>query len=287
MAGAGAVGFTDDGDCVASAGLMAKALTYIKPTKLSLMQHCQEASLTRGASMHSGSVATRLGLGGWPRVAEEIVIERDVRLNRGIGCRYHVQHLSSGGSVEIVRRARAEGQPVSAEVSPHHLLLTDESCRGYDTNFKMNPPLRTARDIKACIEGIKDGTVDCLATDHAPHLAEEKELEFQHAPFGIIGLECALPLYIKALIEPGHIDWMKLIELMTIGPARVVSLKKGTLAEGADADITVIDPALAWTVDVEQFKSKSRNCPYDGWSLKGRAIATIVAGDVKWSLGQA
>jgi dihydroorotase len=174
---------------------------------------------------------------------------------------------------------------VTAEVSPHHLLLTDEGCRSYDTNFKMNPPLRTASDVAACVEGVKDGTIDCLATDHAPHLAEEKELEFQNAPFGIIGLEGALALYAKALVEPGHIDWMRLIELMTIKCAEIVRLDaKGTLREGADADVTIIDPQMRWTIDAEQFASKSRNCPFNGWEVTGRATATIVGGAVKWRL---
>jgi dihydroorotase len=211
------------------------------------------------------------------------MIARDLLLNRTIGCRYHVQHISTAWSVELIRRAKKDGQNVTAEVAPHHLLLTDESCRSFDTNFKMNPPLRTAADVKACIEGVKDGTIDCLATDHAPHLAEEKELEFPAAPFGIIGLEGALSLYVKALVEPGHISWMQLFELMTIKPAKIVKLNKGTLAEGADADITIIDPAAKWTVDAERFASKSRNCPFDGWSLGARIVATVVGGEVKMS----
>jgi len=195
-----------------------------------------------------------------------------------------VQHISTAWSVELIRQGKRDGLAVTAEVSPHHLLLTDESCRGYDTNFKMNPPLRTAADVKACIDGVRDGTIDILATDHAPHLAEEKELEFQYAPFGIIGLECALPLYIKALIAPGHIDWMKLINMMSTRAAQLVKLNKGTLAEGADADLTIIDPNLQWKIDPEQFKSKSRNCPFAAWEVTGRAVATIVAGEVKWQL---
>ena len=171
---------------------------------------------------------------------------------------------------------------VTAEVAPHHLLLTDESVIGYDTNYKMNPPLRTRADVDACIAGIVDGTIDCLATDHAPHLAEEKELEFPYAPFGIIGLECALPLYARALVEPGHIDWMRLVDLMSTRPAALVGLDKGTLREGADADVTIIDPRHEWTIDVETFASKSRNCPFHGWRVKGRAVMTIVAGEVKW-----
>ena len=184
----------------------------------------------------------------------------------------------------MIRQAKHEDQRVTAEAAPHHLLLTDEACRSYDTNYKMNPPLRSAADVKAVIDGIKDGTIDCLATDHAPHLAEEKELEFQYAPFGVISIECALALYIKALVQPGHIDWMKLIDLMSTRPAQILKLNKGTLHEGADADVTIIDPNLSWKIDPRQFKSKSRNCPFAGWTVKGRATATIVAGQIKWQL---
>jgi dihydroorotase len=230
-------------------------------------------------------VSATLGLPGIPSEAEQLMISRDVLLNRTIGCRYHVQHVSTAGSVELIRRSKRDGLSVTAEVSPHHLLLTDEDCRGYDTHYKMNPPLRTAMDVQACIEGVKDGTIDCLATDHAPHLAEEKELEFQYAPFGIIGLECALPLYIKALVEPGHITWMKLIDLMTVQGARIIKSDKGTLREGAEADVTIIDPNHRWTVEVEKFRGKSHNCPFNGWDVIGRAVATIVGGEVKWELG--
>ena len=279
----GAVAFSDDGVGVNDAAVMRKALQYSKMFDTVLMQHCEEHALS-GGSMHAGIVSTTLGLGGIPAEAEQLMIARDCLLNRTIGCRYHVQHISTAWSVELIRQAKRNGQKVTAEVAPHHLLLTDECCRSYDTNFKMNPPLRTAADVQACIEGVKDGTIDILATDHAPHLAEEKELEFQYAPFGIIGLECALPLYIKALVEPGHIGWMKLIEMMTIAGARIVKLPKGTLAEGADADVTIIDPNLPWKIEAEEFVAKSRNCPFDGWRIKGRAVATIVGGDVKWEL---
>ena len=282
----GAVAFSDDGVGVADASVMRKALQYSKMFDTVLMQHCEDPSLAGGGggAMHGGVMSTCLGLPGIPAEAEQLMIARDLLLNRTIGCRYHVQHISTAWSVEIVRRAKRDGHVVTAEVAPHHLLLTDEACRGYDTNFKMNPPLRTAADVKACIDGVKDGTIDCLATDHAPHLAEEKELEFQNAPFGIIGLECALPLYVKALVEPGHIDWMRLIELMTIKGAQIVKLEKGTLREETDADITIIDPQHKWQIDAEQFASKSRNCPFHGWEVTGRAIATIVGGAVKWRL---
>jgi len=276
----GAIALSDDGVGIADASVMRKTLQYAKMFDACIMQHCEEPSLGGGA-MHSGIVSTSLGLSGIPAEAEQLMISRDLLLNRTIGCRYHVQHISTAWSVELIRRAKRDRQTVTAEVSPHHLLLTDENCRGYDTNFKMNPPLRTAADVAACIEGIKDGTIDCLATDHAPHRAEEKELEFADAPMGIIGLECALALYIKALVEPGHIDWMKLIELMSMRPAQIVKLNRGTLAKGAAADVTVIDPNQSWTIDSDKFKSLSRNCPFQGWEVKGRTKATIVGGDLK------
>ena len=284
MVARGAIAISDDGVGVADASVMRKALQYAKMCDTVIMQHCEEPSLS-GGSMHAGLVSTVLGLPGIPAEAEQLMIGRDIMLNRTIGCRYHVQHISTAYSVELIRIAKKEGMNVTAEVSPHHLLLTDESCRHYDTNFKMNPPLRTAADVKACIEGVKDGTLDCLATDHAPHLAEEKELEFQYAPFGILSIECALALYIKALVAPGHIDWMKLIDLMSTRPARIVKLNRGTLSDGAIADVTIINPNLEWTIDVESMKTKSSNCPFDGWKVKGRATHTIVGGQVKWQLG--
>lgn len=281
----GAIAFTDDGVGVADAAVMRKALQYARMFDAMLMQHCEEHSLSGGA-MNAGLVATTLGLPGIPPEAEELMIARDLLLNRAINCRYHVQHISTAGAVNLVRQAKREGQRVTAEASPHHLLLTDECCRTYDTNYKMSPPLRTAADVKAVIDGVRDGTIDVLATDHAPHLAEEKEREFPYAPNGIIGMECALPLYAKALVEPGHVDWMRLVELMSTRPAQVLGLKKGTLQEGADADIAIIDPQKEWTIDPSQFKSKSRNCPFAGWKVKGKVMATIVAGDVKYEVAR-
>jgi dihydroorotase len=281
----GAIAFSDDGVGVADAAVMRKAMQYLRMFDGLIMQHCEEPSLAGGA-MHAGLVSTILGMPGIPAEAEQLMIARDLLLNRTIGCRYHVQHISTAWSVELIRRAKRDGMAnVTCEVSPHHLLLTDESCRGYDTNFKMNPPLRTRADVDACIASVRDGTIDCLATDHAPHLAEEKELEFQYAPMGIIGLECALGLYVEALVKPGHVSWMKLIELMSTRPAQVVKLAdRGTLREGAVADVTIIDPNLKWTVDPEQFASKSRNCPFGGWELTGRPTHTIVDGSVRWKL---
>ncbi len=289
MAASGAVGFSDDGVGVASAGMMAKALTYIAMTGKVLMQHCEDPELGGGV-MNAGALATRLGLAGWPRVAEELMIQRDVLLNRAQGskARYHAQHLSSGGSVELLRKARSDQAgraTITAEVSPHHLLLTEESCATYDSNYKMNPPLRTRRDIDELIDGVKDGTITVLATDHAPHTAEDKQVEFAAAAYGIIGLECALPLYKKALIDSGAIDWPRLIEMMTVNGADLCNLtSKGRLSVGSDADVTVIDPDHTWTIDSNQFASRSRNCPFDGWSVTGRAITTIVGGEVKLAL---
>jgi len=287
MAQRGAVGFTDDGAAVADAGVMLQALHYIAPTGRVVMQHCEDPTLGGGA-MNAGPVATRLGLSGWPRVAEELIIQRDVLMNlrQNIGARYHVQHVSSGGSVEILRRARADlfGQAhVSGEASPHHLLLTDAECATYDTRFKMNPPLRGADDIEALCAGIADGTLTLLATDHAPHTAEEKELEFERAPYGIIGLECALPLYIRALVERGVVDWPRLVAMMSLNPARLLQLEaKGHLGAGADGDVTIIDPKAEWTLEADRFFSKGRNCPFDGWRVTGRALATIVGGRIRY-----
>jgi len=287
MARAGAVAFSDDGIAVASSAVMAKALTYIAMTGKPLMQHCEDPELGGGV-MNAGAMATRLGLTGWPRVAEELIIQRDILMNlrQNIGARYHVQHISSGGSVELVRRARHDlfGQAhITAEASPHHMLLTEDCCAEYDTNFKMNPPLRAKGDIEAILAGVKDGTITVLATDHAPHTQEEKELEFASAPYGIIGLDCALPLYMKALLESETIDISTMIAMMTINGAQLVRMEDriGRLSVGADADVTVIDPNETWTIDVNDFKSKARNCPFDGWKVTGRAVATIVGGRIK------
>lgn len=281
MSQVGAVAFTDDGDCIASAGMMGKVLAVCASLDKVFMQHCQDPTLTMGGVMNSGVISARLGLGGWPAVAEEVIIERDIRLNRGHRCRYHVQHMTTCGGVDIVRRARADGQRVTAEASPHHLLLTEEACNNYNTQAKVNPPLRTDEDIRALIEGIVDGTITVLATDHAPHASAEKARDFTAAPFGMIGLECALALYAKALVESGAIDWPRLIALLTIEPARLLgidSIGHGHIAQGFLADVTVIDTNATWKIDSETFQSKSRNCPFDGWQVRGRATDVFVAG---------
>lgn len=289
LARAGAVGFSDDGDCIASAGMMARVLAAVKRTGLPFMQHCQEASLTKGGVMHSGSVSTRLGLGGWPRVAEEVIIERDVRLNRSVGCAYHVQHISSGESVELVRRARKDGQNVTAEASPHHLHLTHEVCDQYNTMGKVNPPLREKSDVDALRKGVADGTITVLATDHAPHGVDEKALPFEEAPFGLIGLESALSLYAEALVETGAISWKRLVTLMTVEPAKLCGLDSmglGMLKVGGPADVSVIDPEMKWTLSRSELRGRSVNTPFLNRKLKGRTIATIVAGRVRFKLGR-
>ncbi len=284
---AGAVGFSDDGDVIEDASVMRAVLATVAGTGKAFMQHCQETTLTRGAVMHAGEVAQRLGLKGWVREAEELVIERDVRLNKGIGCAYHVQHMSSGGSVEIVARARGEGQPVTAEASPHHLLLTDAAVEEMGSMAKMNPPLRERSDIEALKAGIREGVITVLATDHAPHHVDEKRNPVAAAPFGIIGLESALGLYHKALVEPGVIDWARMLGMMTIEPARLCRLDGcgiGSLRVGGVADVTVIDPDHAWTLGEGDLGGKSVNTPFLGWSMGVRAVMTIVGGEVRYEL---
>lgn len=281
MSQVGAVAFTDDGDGVASTSVMQRALQYAGTLGVPLMQHCQDADLAGGV-MNSGAVAVRLGLGGIASAGEQIMLRRDLELVARTGCRYHVQHVSCAGSVELIRQARKAGLPVSAEATPHHLLLTDAACMGYDPNYKVNPPLRSLEDVEALRAAVADGTVDCLATDHAPHAKEEKDLEFGLAPFGIISLDCSLGLYVKALIESGIMDWPKLVARMTIGPANAINRPLGTLGEGALADVTIIDPKTEWTVNVSAFLSRSRNCPYHGWKLSARAVVTIVDGTIKF-----
>jgi dihydroorotase len=283
LARTGAVAFSDDGDVIADARMMRMVMRTCRTHDRVFMQHAQEPTLTEGAAMNEGPTATRLGLGGWPSIAEELIVERDIRLAAETGCRYHVQHVSCAGTVELIRRARAEGLPVSGEASPHHLLLTDEACDGFDTNAKMNPPLRTQADVDALRAGVVDGSIDILATDHAPHTAADKAVDFTSAAFGIVGLDCALALYEKALVSTGLIDWPRLIALLTVEPARLVGLDRqgiGRLEVGGLADITIIDPELNWTIDVDRFHSKGRNCPFDGWSVRSRAIATILGGEI-------
>jgi dihydroorotase len=280
MKHAGAVAFTDDGDGIASAQMMLRVLQMAKVVGCPFMQHCQESTLTKGAAMNAGPLQAKLGLGAWPAIAEELMLERDIMLNRAVGARYHAQHLSSGGSAELIRRARAAGQPVSGEASPHHLLLTDAACDGYNTNAKMNPPLRTLDDVEALREAVKDGTIDVIATDHAPHHNDEKEREFSLAPNGIIGLETALAVNITWLVAAGVISLETLIDKMACAPAKLFHLDGGTFRKGALGDVTVFDPTATWKVDAANFLTKGRNTPYQGRTLTGLVKCTVVDGRV-------
>ena len=283
MAQAGAVGFTDDGAGIQDASLMLRALKYAQMFGLVVSQHCQDMSIAKSGVMNSGYNSTILGLPGIDPLAEEMMLWRDVQLLKKTKAKYHAQHISTEGSVKIIREAKEAGLPVTCEVTPHHLLFTDEKITDYDTNYKVNPPVRTLTDIEALKRAIADGVIDCLATDHAPHLISEKELEFLSAPFGIAGIECALSLYVKALIEPGVIDWPELIAMMTHKPAAIIGVDKGTLSPGTQADVTIIDPNADYSINIEKFYSKSRNCPYDGWIVKTRVEKTIVGGEVRYS----
>jgi dihydroorotase len=283
MAQAGAIGFTDDGSGVQNAALMLRALKYAGMFGVVVAQHCQDDSLGTGGVMNAGYNSTILGLPGIDPLAEEMMLWRDIQLVKKTGVRYHAQHISTAGSVELIREAKAQDLPVTCEVTPHHLLFSDDAVMDYDTNYKVSPPLRTVKDVEALKRAIQAGLVDALVTDHAPHLQSEKELEFLAAPFGIASLECALALYVKALIEPGIIDWPKLISLMTHRPAGVMGIDKGTIAEGDRADITIIDPDAEYTIDAAKFESKSRNCPYSGWPVKGKVEKTLVAGEIRYS----
>ncbi len=282
MLRAGAVAFSDDGHGIQDAGVCLRAMQYVGMFDRLLIQHCEDRSLAGRGCMNAGAVATRLGLPGIPALAESVMVQRDLALARHTSVRYHVAHISTAAAVDLVRQAKAAGQRVSTEVCPHHLLLTEEACTGYDANFKVNPPLRTKADVAACLEGLRDGTIDCLVTDHAPHSYQDKEMGFQEAPFGIIGLETALPLLIKALIEPKVLDWPQFIRCISTNPARLLGVPGGTLAVGAPADVTLIHPEQEWTIDAERFRSKSRNTPFDGWRVRGRAVMTIVDGTIRY-----
>jgi len=284
MVRGGAIAFTDDGSGVQNPAVMLRALQYVSMFDKVIMQHCQDNTLAGQGCMNSGYQATVLGLPGIPALAEELMLYRDIQLVKQTSARLHAQHISTAGSVEIIRQGKEQGINITAEVTPHHLLLTEQACREYDPNYKMNPPLRSEKDVAALRQAVADGTIDCLASDHAPHLRSEKELEFLLAPFGIVSIDCALGLYAKALIETQTIDWPRMIEMMTASPARILGIDRGTLSTGAHADITIIDPNRHWTVRVDEFQSKSRNCPYDGWELPARAVYTIVGGTIQYQL---
>jgi dihydroorotase len=280
LVGAGAVAVSDDGRPVASSHLMRTALEYARTFGIPVADHCEDPTLAAGGAMHEGIVATRLGLKGIPAAAEEIMVARDILLAELTGGHVHLCHMSTRGSVELIRRAKERGLRVTAEACPHHFTLTHEACEGYNTNAKMNPPLREPEDREAIRQAIRDGTIDVICTDHAPHHYDAKEREFDDAPNGIIGLETALGLAVSELVEPGLLSLPDLVNRMSVMPARIFNLEGGTLAPGAPADVVVIDPAAEWIVRPEEFYSKSRNTPFAGRRLRGRAGATIVRGQL-------
>jgi dihydroorotase len=302
---AGVVAITDDGHCVQNNDLMRRALEYAKMFDLPVMDHCQDYSIVTDGVMHEGYWSTNLGLKGWPAAGEDLIVARNIELAELTGTHIHCQHVSSARSVELIRQAKARGICISGEACAHHFTLTDAAIGGsehfwaedgrelqtesqrtewpsFDTNCKMNPPLRTAEDRKAIIAGLADGTLEILASDHAPHCAHEKEVEFDYAPFGITGLETELALSLMQLFHAGHLDLPALIAKYTVNPATLLKLEKGTLTEGADADVTVFDPNTEWVYDAAASPSKSANTPFHGWTLKGRPTMTLVAGKIVW-----
>ena len=274
---AGCVAVSDDGKPVMNAAVMRRALEYSKIFGILVISHCEDISLSAKGVMHEGAVSTELGLRGIPRAAEDVMTARDIALAELTGARLHIAHVSTAGSVRLVREAKARGVRVTAETCPHYFSLTEEAVRGYNTMAKMNPPLRTAEDVAAIKEGLRDGTIDAIATDHAPHALDEKSGEFDYAPFGIVGLETALGLVFR-LAHEGVLTLPEAVGKLCAGPASVLGMDKGTLSEGSDADITIVDPDAEWTVDTAKFESKSKNTPFQGWKLKGKAVRTIVGG---------
>lgn len=281
LAQAGAVGFTDDGSPITSAEIMRRALEYSSMYSIPVIQHAEESSMTHNGSMNEGYTSTRLGMPGIPPVAEELMIARDILLLRYTPkARYHVAHISTVGALEYVRNAKKEKLNVTSEVTPHHFTLTDEAVMSFDTNTKMNPPLRTREDVEAMKEGLRDGTIDVIATDHAPHTIDEKEVEYTQAPFGIVGLETAVGLSITELVEKKILSLSQLIEKLSTNPRRILSLPVIKIQEGEIANLTLLDPSVTWTVDIQLFKSKSKNSPFGGYKLKGKAIGIINNGKV-------
>jgi dihydroorotase len=285
LAQVGIVAITDDGHCVQNHEVMRRAVEYARMVDLPVLDHCQDYNLVGNGVVHEGYWSTLLGLPGWPAAGEEAIIMRNILLAELCDHHIHCQHLTTAGSVRLLREARARGVKVSGEVCPHHIALTDEAIQNFDTNYKINPPLRSQVDVDALLEGIADGTLSILCSDHAPHADFEKEVEFDAAPFGIIGLETELGLFFDLLVHKHRkIDIVRLLEMYTVEPARLLRINAGTLSIGAPADVTLIDPDLEWTVRIDKFESASRNSPFDGWKLKGRAVRTIVEGKTVWKL---
>lgn len=282
LAAAGVVGLSDDGAAVAHAGLLRRAMTYASMYGLPVMEHCEDRALSGAGVMHDGEWSAVLGLTGLPAASEETIVARDLVLAEATGAHLHLLHVSTVGSVRLLREAKRRGVRVTAEVTPHHLVLADDAVQRFDTNVKMNPPLRSAADVDALREALADGTIDAIATDHAPHTVEEKMVEFDQAPFGVVGLETAVGVVLTRLVGSGLIGLADAVRAMSTAPASILGIPGGTLAVGAPGDVTVLDLERTWTVDAAAFASKSRNTPFDGWALKGKAVAAIVGGEVKF-----
>lgn len=280
----GAVTCSDDGSSVENSSLMRRALQYCKMFDKVILCHEESAPLAKGGVMHAGAVSNILGLPGIPAVAEDIMVERDIALAKSVDAPVHIMHISTKGAIEAVRRAKKEGLKVTAEVTPHHITLTDKELHSFDPNFKMNPPLRSQDHVDACIQGLVDGTIDAIATDHAPHSPEKKNRQIDVAPFGIIGAESAVPLVIETLVDSGLLTWSQFVEKLSLNPSKILRINKGTLQAGADADVTVINPDVSWIFTVDQIHSKSKNSPYIGRRMKGRAVMTIVSGEIRYQL---
>ncbi len=280
MVRGGAVAFSDDGCAVSSTNVLKQAMLYAKMLGKTIMEHCEEPTLTAGGVMNEGYVATSLGLHGIPSESEEIIVARDILLAKLTGVSLHLQHISTKGAIKIIRLAKSEGVRVTAEVCPHHLTLTEEELRSFDPVFKVAPPLRTQEDVDACIEALVDGTIDCIASDHAPHLREEKEVELANAPCGIIGLETTVGVLLTDLVKTGRLSLYRMIEALTIKPAEIIGVERGSLSNGSVGNVTILDLNREWQVDSNCFKSKSSNCPWNGKDITGRAICTIVNGEI-------
>ena len=280
---AGAVAFSDDGNPVTNSRLMRSALEYAHPLNMTVISHCEVLDLSTGGTMNEGFVSTELGLQGIPNIAESIMVERDIALADYTNTSVHIAHVSAAESVRAIRAAKARGVHVTAETAPHYFTLTDEALREFSTNAKVYPPLRNMKDVESIKEGLKDGTIDVIASDHAPHSSIEKDVEFEYAAKGINGLETSLSLSLK-LVDDDILTFHQLIEKMSTNPARILKINKGTLTIGSDADLTIIDTQKSWTVNVNIFRSKSKNSPFHGWKLKGKAIMTIVGGEIKYQV---
>jgi len=278
---AGCLALSDDGKCVSNSQLMRRALQYSKMVGILLIQHCEDPLLSAGGVMNEGSVSTLVGLKGDPGISEAVIVARDIELAKYERTRVHLAHMSLRRSIELIRAAKSQGIQVTAEVCPHHFTLTDDEVKSFDTSMKVNPPLRTRDDVEAVKEAIKDGTIDCIVTDHAPHTQEDKEVDFDHAPCGMIGLETSVGLTITELVKPKVISWVEMVEKMSTAPARIMGMEgKGVIKEGADGDITIIDSDQEWVVSKEDFVSKSSNSPFIGKKLQGKVIQTIYGGKV-------